>query len=137
MPDRFQSIDFPVRSKHRTQFESQDVWIASNSITINLRYFPGRLTVQAGCLEQDRHAVEANDAIDLTAIERDNIVARLILDVSASHKWNAGSESLPRPVQHILFFRIAKVVHVAGVHVDGVHESGLVGRDQLPRKRVD
>jgi hypothetical protein len=93
--------------------------------------------MQASCLEQDRDALKTNDGVDLPAIKHDNVVAGVMFDIRARHKRNPFSESLTCPVQNLLPFRIAQVVHVAGVHVDGVHQSGLMCGGQLLRKRVD
>ena len=93
--------------------------------------------MQTSCLEQDRYALEANDGVDLPAIKHDNVVAGVLFDIRTGHKRNAFPESLPRPVQHLFLFRIAQVVHVAGVHVNGVHQPGSMCGSQLLRKRVD
>ena len=93
--------------------------------------------MQASGLEQDRYAIKTNDGVDLPAIKRDDVVAGVLFDIRARHKRNALPESLPRPVQHLFLFRIAQVVHVAGVHVDGVHQPNSMRGDQLLRKRVD
>src|SRR6202035_4548605 len=136
-PDSLRVVDFTVRSKHRAQFERQHMWIVSTCVAIDLGYACRRLTVHASRLEQDRYAIKTNDAVYLPAIKRDSVVSGVMLNVRSGNKRNSFAESLPRPIQHLLLFRIAQVIDVAGVHVHGIHEPGFMGGRQLLRKCLD
>jgi len=77
-----------------------------------------------------------NDTVHLLSIESDDI-AVLPFDIRAANKWRIFTERLSSPAQYVKFFRLAQIIHIAGVHVHCVHQPGALRGPQMFLKSLD